>query len=141
MVYDQEREIKEAIYAIDTTLGYLNEAKGYLNSASNWGIFDMLGGGFFSTMIKRGKMNDANRCLEKAKRSVINTKKELKDINQTIDVDLEIDGFLSFADYFFDGLVADWMVQSKINSAQKQVDQAINMLMEIRNTLSSISRF
>lgn len=141
MVYDQEREIKEAIYAIDTTLGYLNEAKGYLNSASNWGIFDMLGGGFFSTMIKRGKMNDANRCLEKAKRSVINTKKELNDINQTIDVDLEIDGFLSFADYFFDGLVADWMVQSKINSAQKQVDQAIDMLMEIRSTLSSISRF
>lgn len=141
MVYDQEREIKEAIYAIDTTLGYLNEAKGYLNSASNWGIFDMLGGGFFSTMIKRGKMNDANRCLEKAKRSVINTKKELNDINQTIDVDLEIDGFLSFADYFFDGLVADWMVQSKINSAQKQVDQAIEMLMEIRSTLSSISRF
>lgn len=141
MVYDQEREIKEAIYAIDTTLGYLNEAKGYLNSASNWGIFDMLGGGFFSTMIKRGKMNDANRCLEKAKRSVINTKKELNDINQTIDVDLEIDGFLSFADYFFDGLVADWMVQSKINSAQKQVDQAIDMLMEIRNTLISISRF
>lgn len=140
-MYDQEKEIKEAIYAIDTTLGYLNEAKGYLNSASNWGIFDMLGGGFFSTMIKRGKMNDANRCLEKAKRSVINTKKELNDINQTIDVDLEIDGFLSFADYFFDGLVADWMVQSKINSAQKQVDQAINMLMEIRNTLSSISRF
>lgn len=141
MVYDQEKEIKEAIYAIDTTLSYLNEAKGYLSSASNWGIFDMLGGGFFSTMIKRGKMNDANRCLEKAKRSVINTKKELNDINQTIDVDLEIDGFLSFADYFFDGLVADWMVQSKINSAQKQVDQAINMLMEIRNTLSSISRF
>lgn len=141
MVYDQEKEIKEAIYAVDTTLGYLNEAKGYLSSASNWGIFDMLGGGFFSTMIKRGKMNDANRCLEKAKRSVINTKKELNDINQTIDVDLEIDGFLSFADYFFDGLVADWMVQSKINSAQKQVDQAIDMLMEIRNTLISISRF
>lgn len=141
MVYDQEREIKEAIYAIDTTLSYLNEAKGYLSSASNWGIFDMLGGGFFSTMIKRGKMNDANRCLEKAKRSVINTKKELNDINQTIDVDLEIDGFLSFADYFFDGLVADWMVQSKINSAQKQVDQAIEMLMEIRSTLSLISRF
>lgn len=141
MVYDQEKEIKEAIYAVDTTLSYLNEAKGYLSSASNWGIFDMLGGGFFSTMIKRGKMNDANRCLEKAKRSVINTKKELNDINQTIDVDLEIDGFLSFADYFFDGLVADWMVQSKINSAQKQVDQAIDMLMEIRSTLSSISRF
>lgn len=141
MVYDQEKEIKEAIYAVDTTLSYLKEAKGYLSSASNWGIFDMLGGGFFSTMIKRGKMNDANRCLEKAKRSVINTKKELNDINQTIDVDLEIDGFLSFADYFFDGLVADWMVQSKINSAQKQVDQAIEMLMEIRSTLSSISRF
>ena len=33
--------------------------------------------------------------------------------------------FLSFADYFFDGFVADMLVQSKINDARRQVEDAI----------------
>lgn len=138
MEYDQEKEIKEAIQAIEITLRYLTKAKDYLNSAGNWGIFDMLGGGFFVTMIKRGKMNDANACLEAAKRSVISLKKELNDVNQLIQVDLEIGDFLTFADYFFDGLVADWMVQSKIKDAQRQVNQAIELLNEIKHNLMMI---
>lgn len=35
----------------------------------------MLGGGFITAMIKRGKMNDASACLEAAKKSVISLKK------------------------------------------------------------------
>lgn len=33
--------------------------------------------------------------------------------------------FFTFADYFFDGIVADWLVQSKINDARRQVENAI----------------
>ena len=39
---------------------------------------------------------------------------ELSDVDQLVGVDLNISDFLSFADYFFDGIIADWMVQSKI---------------------------
>lgn len=138
MVYDQEKEIREAVYAVDTTLNHLQKAKEYLGSASNWGVFDMLGGGFITTMIKRGKMNDASACLEAAKNSVISLKKELNDVHQSIEVDLDVGSFLTFADYFFDGLIADWLVQSKINDAQRQVNQAISMLNTIKEQLLSI---
>ena len=33
--------------------------------------------------------------------------------------------FLSFADYFFDGFVVDWVVQDRINNAKRQVEEAI----------------
>ena len=45
--------------------------------------------------------------------------------------------FLSFADYFFDGFLADMMVQSRIHDAQRQVDDAIyrveSILSRLRN--------
>ena len=37
----------------------------------------------------------------------------------------------SFADFFLDGLVADYMVQSKIADAREQVDDAINRIEKI----------
>lgn len=138
MVYDQKKEVDEAIGAVNYTLGHLIEAQKYLHSASNWGVFDMLGGGFFATMIKHGKMDDAKEALMRAKDSVKSLKKELLDVNEVIDVDLEIGDFLKLADYFFDGIVADWMVQSKIKDAQTQVDQAIESLEEIKICLKAI---
>ena len=53
-----------------------------------------------------------------ARNSIRNLKKELSDVDQLVDVDLNISDFLSFADYFFDGIIADWMVQSKIKDAR-----------------------
>ena len=43
----------------------------------------------------------------------------------TIELNVEIDGFLTFADFFFDGLLADLLVQSKISDAKQAVDNAI----------------
>ena len=43
--------------------------------------------------------------------------------------------FLRFADFFFDGFIADWMVQSKIRKGQQQVRQAIRRVEDIRRQL------
>lgn len=43
----------------------------------------------------------------------------------SLNLRIEIGAFLSFADFFLDGLVADYMVQSKISDARVQVDDAI----------------
>ena len=44
------------------------------------------------------------------------------------------------ADFFLDGLVADYMVQSKIADAREQVDDAINrietILADVRNRMN-----
>jgi len=46
-------------------------------------------------------------------------------VNGTYNLSLDIGGFLSFADFFFDGVIADYLVQTKINDAKTQVRDAI----------------
>ena len=86
-------------------------------------------------MMKHGKMNDASRCMEEAKCHLKAFQKELKDVNLSLDLRMEISSFLSFADFFFDGLAADYLVQSKIMAAKEQVEDAIVMVTNVLNTL------
>ena len=138
MENNQKKEVNEALHAIEETLGHLSRAQDYLSSAGNWGLFDMIGGGFITTMIKHGKMNEAERAMAAARNSIRNLKKELSDVDQLVDVDLNISDFLSFADYFFDGFAVDWMVQERINKARNQVEEAIRRTEEALNQLQRI---
>ena len=49
---------------------------------------------------------------------------------------MEIGGFLTFADFFFDGFVADYLVQSKISDTRRQLADAVrrveNILRDLR---------
>ena len=70
-------------------------------------------------------MNEASSYMEEAKRNLTIFQKELRDVNGTYNLSLDIGGFLSFADFFFDGVIADYLVQTKINDAKIQVRDAI----------------
>lgn len=131
------REMKEAIDAGERALRTLRSAQEKLNSAGNWGIFDMLGGGLISTIMKRSKMDDAKNLMESAKIDFRRFQKELKDVNIPLDFKMEVGSFLSFADFFFDGFVADYLVQSKISDAKEQVSVAIYKVETILNELKS----
>ena len=125
---DQYLEINEAYAAGERALQSLYAAQDYLRSAGNWGIFDMLGGGFISTIAKRSKMRDANACMEQAQYDLQRFQQELRDVTAIPGLYLEMDDFLGFADYFFDGLLADLLVQSRIREAQEKVDTAIEQV-------------
>lgn len=129
------KEMKEAIDAGERALISLRMAQEKLNSAGNWGLFDMFGGGLFSTIIKRSKMDDASELMETAKLDLKRFQKELKDVNVPLDMRMEVGSFLSFADFFFDGFVADYLVQSKISDAKEQVSDAIIRVEQILNEL------
>ena len=119
------REMKEAMDAGERALSSLRSAQAKLNSAGNWGLLDMFGGGLFSTIMKRSKMEDAKTLMETAKMDLRIFQKELKDVHIPLDLRMEVGGFLSFADFFFDGFVADYLVQSKISNAKEQISDAI----------------
>lgn len=51
--------------------------------------------------------------------------RELNDVNMACNLNINTGDFLSFADYFFDGFVVDWVVQNRINNAKRQVEEAI----------------
>lgn len=120
-----KQEIREAITAGERALSSLYAAQEKLSSASTWGALDMFGGGMFISMIKRSKVNDASQYLEEAKRNLLAFQRELRDVQVTMDLRIEIGGFLSFADFFFDGFVADYLVQKKIADAREQISDAI----------------
>lgn len=136
MVNDK-KEIYEAIDAGERALSSLYAAQDKLKSARGWGVIDLFGGGLITDMVKHSKMNDASRYMEDAKFHLKAFQRELKDVNLSLDLRMEVGGFLSFADFFFDGLVADYLVQSKIASAREQVDDAITMVKNILTSLRS----
>ncbi len=137
MAYDLEKEKREAIDAGNRALRSLRDAQDNLKSAKSWGIWDMFGGGFFSTMVKRSKMDQAKQNMEQAKYDLRNFSRELNDVNMTCHLDIETGDFLSFADWFFDGFVVDWMVQDRIRQASGQVDEAIRRVEAILRQIQS----
>lgn len=135
MSYNREKEVREAVQAGQEALDYLNQAKDCLNSAGNWGLVDMFGGGLISTFMKHSKMNNAEQLVQGARQALKRFQRELMDVETVAEFHIETGDFLSFADYFFDGLIADWLVQSRINDAKTQVDNAIQKVNYIMNQL------
>ena len=76
-------------------------------------------------MRKHSKIDQAIQNMEQAMDYLRNFSRELNDVNIACDLNINIGDFLSFADYFIDGFVADWMVQDRINNARYQVEEAI----------------
>lgn len=129
------QEIHEAINAADDALAALRNAEKSLSSAGGWGIWDMLGGGFFSSLMKHSRIEDAQRDLEAARRALARFKNELADLGRVAEINLDMGNLLRFADYFFDNIFSDMMVQSKIREGQRQLSQAIDRVEEVRRRL------
>lgn len=134
-MYDQQKELQEAVRAGQEALNCLNRAAESLKSAGNWGIVDMLGGGFITTFVKHSKMNDAEALVQQARSALKRFQKELMDVENVEDFHIETGDFLAFADYFFDGIIADWLMQSRINEARAQVENARQKVMYILGQL------
>ena len=134
-VYDRNKEIREAIRAGERALDSLKEANRQLNSAGNWGLVDIFGGNTISGLVKHMKVNNASRCVDDARRDLAVFRDELGDIRDIEGLNVDIDGFLTFADFFFDGFVADIFVQSKIRKGQQEVKEAIRRVEDILQAL------
>ncbi len=135
MPYDIEKEKREAIAAGQRALQSLRCAQNNLNDARGWGVLDMLGGGLLSDMVKYSKMNDAKQYMEQARYDLQNFGRELSDVTAACDLHIETRDFLVFADIFFDGLLADCLMQSRINDARRQVNEAIQRTEQILSQL------
>ena len=141
MAYEKERkEIMEALRAGDEALYYLEGAQEFLNSAGNWGVADILGGGLFISMMKRNKMRQAQTEIDKARRALAVFRRELSDVDRELNLDLDVDGFLGFADAFFDNFMIDIIVQDKISRAKRQIDNIIEQVNDIIDLLDGMLR-
>ena len=64
---------------------------------------------------------------------------ELADVKIETNLRVEVDDFTSFADFFFDGLIADWCMQTEIYSAQENVTRVFGQVKDVLEKLTYIS--
>jgi len=135
----QKSEIREAFSAGQAAMGAANHILSELRSADSWNTWDMLGGGGIVTHIaKHSHLDDAQNLVEVLQSNLRRFKTELADINIQANMQVNVDGFLRFADFFFDGLFADWAVgdrisqsQSSVMSVRHKIEKALNQLTEL----------
>ena len=135
---DEQQEVREAIIAANNALSHLNAAKECLHSASNWGLADLIGGGFAFSLVKHSRMNSAKQELASAKSTLPLFAKELQAVHETSFPDIEINDILSFADLFCDGVIADWLMQQRIKDTSAQVSDAIARVTRMRAQLERL---
>ena len=136
MKQEQNRiEIQEAIDAADRALRSLERARDSLHSAKGWGVFDMLGGGFFSTWVKHSNMNEAETALADVQAALREFSKELDDVDEMIDLSFNNADLLTVADYFLDGFFTDFLMQGRINDVITNVEGTMDQVTAIRNAL------
>lgn len=132
--------ISKDIEFTDVALKKLNLAKIDLKSASGWGVINILGGGLISTLFKHKDMDDAEIHLKEAKSAINELSEELKQLDELYDIDVDTYTFLGFADLFLNGIITDWLMQSKIAQAQNQLDAAIKKVENIKTKLIEIQQ-
>ena len=135
----QKKEIREAIAAGCSAMGMADSVLSELEDADSWNTWDMLGGGGIIThMAKHSHLDEAQEKVEQLQGKLRRFKTELADINIHADMQVSIDGFLRFADYFFDGLFADWAVGDKISQSQSSVQKVKGQISSALSKLESM---
>ena len=131
------KEFKEAITAGKAVLDKVETVISQFKSAGNWGVADLIGGGIIVTAVKHSKIDKAKAAVHDVQHLLGRFQRELSDlqISQGSQLAVEISSFQTFADYIFDGLIFDWVVQSKI---KRSLDNASDMKGKMLKIMSDL---
>jgi len=132
------KELSEAIRAGKDVLSGLEGVLESLESAKSWGTWDVLGGGLISTVVKHNRIDQARSGIHEVQAKLSSFDRELSDVGERIQLGIDIGEFETFADYFFDSLIFDWAVQSKINQSLERARNAKGTLTQVIEELRTL---
>lgn len=137
----QKQEIREAISAGYSARSTADRILSELEDADGWNTWDILGGGGIIThMAKHSHLDEAQDLVQELQSQLRRFKTELADIQISANMQVNIDGFLRFADYFFDGLFADWAVGDKISQSLSSVSNTKSEINRMLDKLNDMER-
>ena len=134
----QRRELEEAVMAGETALRTADSILSSLDSAQGWATWDVLGGGIISDMAKYSKLDEAQHKVENLQLQLQRFKTELADVTIETDMQVGVDGFLCFADYFFDNIFTDWAVMDRISGSREQVSRTRAQIISVLQGLQTM---
>lgn len=136
----QKKELREAISAGNAALATTQQILSGLDDAEGWGTWDLLGGGLVADFVKHSHLDEAQRAVERLQSQLRRFRTELADVTIRADMQVNVDGFLRFADYFFDGLFADWAVLDKISQSKDQMQNTKQKIESVLSRLKAMMR-
>ena len=138
-IEDQSREVREAIQAGEQALKLTYGIMEHLESASDWATWDMFSDSCLTDMGKHNHLDQAQDLVQELQLKLLNFRTELADVSMEIraDLNVRIDGFMRFADYFFDDIFTDLTVRRQITDSMAQVR---NTDKQIRYVLDELNR-
>ncbi len=135
---DNLREINEAQQILNQLLDLLPQAERHFRSARNWGLADIFGKGMMMDLFKYSSLNKASNVMTRINSLLHDLQRELKDIYIPTDFQMNLGGFATFADFVFDGFLADMYMQSKIINSLNQVEELHRRLIELDRQLNHL---
>ena len=133
----RRREIREAIQAGKKALKQTEAVLESLDSARGWSTMDLVGGGIWSDLAKYDHLDEAQEQVEQLQVDLRRFKTELADVEINAEIQVTIEGFLRFADFFFDNLFTDWEVRDRIDQS---IDQVRDTKRQIQRVLDKLER-
>lgn len=133
----EKKEIDEAQSAGKNVLWKLSAIEKNLSSAEGWGTWDMLGGGLISDFAKYSYLDDAQNQINELQSGLRQYQTELADVMMQADTQVQTDGFLRFADYFFDDIFSSWAVLNRIQNTQSEISRTRSRVDGIQEQLES----
>lgn len=123
---DRKKELQEAKDAANKIIEKIDRAMDYLDSAEFWGMWDIFGGDFFSSLKKRNKIEEANECIKDIVDSVKVLNKELKDVDMVLPEEVSNTMNDRTFDIWLDNIFTDLRVQEEIKEAMKELREFRN---------------
>ena len=131
-------QVNQALILTDQLIAELDQAERQLTSARNWGFLDVLGGGLITDLIKHSKLNNAKSSMDRVNYLLQELRRALGGISMAGDYSMNVGGFETFADFFFDSGIVDVYMTAKIMSSLNEVRNLKNRCYELRSRLSSV---
>lgn len=134
MAYEME-SINRAKRLIDELLDLLSEAERQFKGARTWSFIDIFGGGFITDIIKHAKLNNASNIMSEVDYKMKDLQRTLGDTHIPVDYSMNQNGFLTFGDFVFDGLIFDTVMASKIFDSLDEIRKLEEKLRQLREKL------
>lgn len=134
---DKEDDIdfQFAIDAADCALECLEQAKEALHESSNASFVDMITKGVFTSLYKYSSLTDADMEIQDAKCAIADLNEELQNLRNHKYVKLKYSRLATVLDMCIDDEYLDALTHLRINKVQKQIEQTIKQVKNIKRLL------
>lgn len=131
------KELEEAKAAAEEVIARIDSSVSSLDRAKSWGFWDLLGGEWFTSWMKRGKIQAANENILDIKKSLDKLNDELEDVNMHMPSEISDTLGDHIFDVWFDNIFTDLRVQGEIKEALNKLKNFRAEILELIETLNS----